>query len=157
LMQHGCNAISYSAGQLIRVIMEEGTGEQFRALQLAALSEGGIIGQLHLAIFSKNRELRDLARQLIAYWTYENTDMQDLMRTIFPPALLYYLQSSEEPPKDEMEEERQRNVVPMTSAFWESKLGWFKKDFIQVKCCRGVRLRICPRHRVTEFSNVPGM
>ncbi|PWV15681.1 putative endosomal trafficking protein RME-8 [Trypanosoma cruzi] len=129
LMQHGCNAISYSAGQLIRVIMEEGTGEQFRALQLAALSEGGIIGQLHLAIFSKNRELRDLARQLIAYWTYENTDMQDLMRTIFPPALLYYLQSSEEPPKDEMEEERQRNVVPMTSAFWESKLGWFKKRF----------------------------
>ncbi|RNF26400.1 dnaJ-like protein subfamily C member 13 isoform X2 [Trypanosoma conorhini] len=129
LMQHSCNAISYSAGQLIRVIMEEGTSEQFFAMQLAALRQGGILGQLHLAIFGNNREIRDLARQLIAYWTYQNTDMQDLLRCIFPPALLHYLQSSEDAPEDEKEKERQRSVVAMTDEFWESKIGLFRKRF----------------------------
>ncbi|KEG15603.1 endosomal trafficking protein RME-8 [Trypanosoma grayi] len=129
LMQHTCNAMSYSAGQLIRVIMEEGTSEQFFAMQLASLSEGGILGQLHLAIFSNNRKLRDLARQLIAYWTYQNTNVQDLMRAMLPATLLLYLQSKEEPPEDEVEKGNQRNVVAMSNAFWESKLGWFKKRF----------------------------
>ncbi|ORC90853.1 endosomal trafficking protein RME-8 [Trypanosoma theileri] len=129
LMQHNCNAISYSAGQIIRVIMEEGTKEQFTAMQDASLTEGGILGQLYLATFSNNRELRDIARQLIAYWTYQNTNMQDLMRSIFPPALLLFLQSKDEPPEDEMEKERKRSVVAMTNTFWESKIGWFKKCF----------------------------
>ncbi|ESL07461.1 endosomal trafficking protein RME-8 [Trypanosoma rangeli SC58] len=129
LMHHSCDAISYSVGQLIRVIMEEGTNEQFHEMQLAALRQGGILGQLHLAIFGTNRETRDLARQLIAYWTYKNTDMQDLLRCIFPLALLNYLQSSEEPPEDEKETKRQRSVVAMTDEFWESKEGFFKKRF----------------------------
>ncbi|KAH9580066.1 DnaJ domain [Trypanosoma melophagium] len=129
LMQHNCNAISYSAGQIIRVIMEEGTSDQFSAMQDASLTEGGILGQLHLAIFSKNRDLRDLARQLIAYWTHKNTNMQDLMRSILPPALLLFLQSKDEPPEDEMEKKRKRKVVAMSNTFWESKIGWFKKHF----------------------------
>ncbi|AAZ11909.1 endosomal trafficking protein RME-8, putative [Trypanosoma brucei brucei TREU927] len=129
LLQYSCDATSYSAGQLIRAILEEGTPEQFTAMQRASLSEGGILKQLHEAIFGTKREVRDLARRLIAYWAYQNSDMQDLLRCIVPPAFLYFLQSREEPPEDEMEKGPTKNVVAMSGDHWESKNGWFKKRF----------------------------
>ena len=39
LLGHTCNAIRFSAGMILRVIMEEGSEDQFFALQRAALSE----------------------------------------------------------------------------------------------------------------------
>nr|CCC48508.1 putative endosomal trafficking protein RME-8, fragment [Trypanosoma vivax Y486] len=129
LSQHSCDAISVGAGQLIRAIMEEGTPEQFAAMQRMALSEGAILRQLHTALFSKSRNLRDLARRLIAFWAFQNPDVQELMRCILPPAFLYFLQSREEPPEDELEKERTKSVVAMSMEYWESKTGWFKKRF----------------------------
>ena len=53
-----------------------------------------------------NREMRDLARKLIAYWTHENRTGQDLLRRIAPITLLHFLQSKEAPPADELEKKK---------------------------------------------------
>ncbi|CCW61611.1 unnamed protein product [Phytomonas sp. EM1] len=133
LLAHPCDAIRYAAGRLIRVSMEEGTDEDFRFMQQASLSEGGFLHQFNVAIFSENRRSRDLARRLLAYWTFGNTPMQDLLRRMIPVTLLRFLQSSEEPPPDEMESEPQKGVQPMTDAYRDSKSGFFRRSFYPLK------------------------
>ncbi|KAG5497983.1 hypothetical protein GH5_02779 [Leishmania sp. Ghana 2012 LV757] len=129
LLSRSCDIIRYTAGQLIRVVMEEGDQAQFERMQQLALSEGGILTQFNTAVFSSNRKLRDLARRLIAYWAYGNVPTQDILRRMVPLTLLSFLQSPEQAPASEQETEERKKVTQMTALFRESKTGWFKKSF----------------------------
>jgi DnaJ family protein C protein 13 len=129
LFAHPCKAIRYSSGMLIRVLLEEGTEDQFFTLQRASLSEGGFLRQFHTAAFSNDRDLRDLARKLIAYWTFENTVSQDLLRRMMPITLLHILQSKEQPPEDEKEKDKTMTVLAMSNEYKEARSGWFRKSF----------------------------
>ncbi|KAG5498717.1 hypothetical protein JKF63_03005 [Porcisia hertigi] len=129
LLSHSCDIIRYTAGQLIRVVMEEGDETQFARMQQLALSEAGLLTQFNIAVFSSNRKLRDLARRLIAYWAHSNVPTQDILRRMVPLALLNFLQSTEPAPASEQEVEEQKKVTQMTAVFRESKTGWFKKSF----------------------------
>ncbi|XQJ29071.1 endosomal trafficking protein RME-8, putative [Leishmania guyanensis] len=129
LLSHTCDIIRYTAGQLIRVVMEEGDKTQFTRMQQLALSEGGILTQFNTAAFSSNRKPRSLARRLIAYWAHSNVPTQDILRRMVPLTLLSFLQSEEQAPPSEWELEEQKKVTQMTALFRESKTGWFKKSF----------------------------
>ncbi|KAG5472440.1 hypothetical protein LSCM1_03839 [Leishmania martiniquensis] len=129
LLGRTCDIIRYTAGQLIRVVMEEGDQAQFERMQQLALSEGGILTQFNTAVFSSNRKLRDLARRLIAYWAHGNVPTQDILRRMVPLTLLSFLQSPEQAPPSEQEVEERKKVMQMTAVFRESKTGWFKKSF----------------------------
>ncbi|KPI90185.1 putative endosomal trafficking protein RME-8 [Leptomonas seymouri] len=129
LLSHSCGIIRYTAGQLIRVVMEEGDEQQFARMQQLALSEGGLLTQFNSAVFSSNRKLRDLARRLIAYWAFGNIPTQDVLRRMVPITLLNFLQSTEQVPNEEQEEERRKKVTQMTPTFRESQTGWLKKSF----------------------------
>ncbi|KPA83270.1 putative endosomal trafficking protein RME-8 [Leptomonas pyrrhocoris] len=129
LLSHTCDIIRYTAGQLIRVAMEEGDEQQFVRMQQLAMSEGGLLTQFNTAVFSSNRKLRDLARRLVAYWAFGNVPTQDVLRRMVPITLLNFLQSTDPAPSEEQEEERRKKVAQMTSKFRESQTGWFKKSF----------------------------
>ncbi|KAK7201103.1 endosomal trafficking protein RME-8 [Novymonas esmeraldas] len=129
LLSHSCDIIRYTAGQLIRAIIEEGDEAQFLRMQQLALTEGGILTQFNTAVFSSNRKLRDLARRLVAYWAYGNVPTQDILRRMVPLTLLNFLQSAEHAPLEEQEVEQRKTVTQMTATFRESKTGWFKKSF----------------------------
>lgn len=134
LFNHNCKAIRLSAGMIVRVIMEEGGEDHFFTMQRAALSEGGFLRQFYTATFgptanSADREMRDLARVLTSYWTFENQTAQDLLRRMLPITMLHFLQSKELPPEEERIKERQLGVKEMTQEFRDSKTGWFKKRF----------------------------
>ncbi|GET90826.1 endosomal trafficking protein RME-8, putative [Leishmania tarentolae] len=129
LLGRTCDIIRYTAGQIIRVVMEEGDKTQFERMQELALSEGGILTQFNTAVFSSNRKLRDLARRLIAYWAHCNVPTQDILRRMVPLTLLSFLQSPEPAPASEQELEERKKVTQMTAAYRESKTGWFKKSF----------------------------
>ncbi|CAD2218056.1 hypothetical protein ADEAN_000554200 [Angomonas deanei] len=128
LLNHPCDAIRFLAGQIIRVILEEGQEDQFKFMQRCALSEGGFLMEFNVAAFSKNRLLRDLARRLLAFWTYENLRLQDVLRRMIPMALLTFLQSPEKPPASELAQEVTRGVSQMPLGYMEHS-GWFKKRF----------------------------
>nr|VDZ46862.1 endosomal_trafficking_protein_RME-8_putative/GeneDB:LmjF.30.2210 [Leishmania donovani] len=142
LLGRTCDIIRYTAGQLIRVVMEEGDKAQFERMQQLALSEGGILTQFNTAVFSSNRKLRDLARRLIAYWAHGHVPTQDILRRMVPLTLLNFLQSQEQAPPNEQELEERKKVTQMTEAFRESKTGWFKKSFnprdVTLEANRGV-------------------
>ena len=129
LFGHHCKAIRFSAGNIIRVIMEEGDEDQFFQMQRAALSEGGYLRQFQAASFGPDRNLRDLARKLVAYWTYENQTAQDLLRRMLPLTLLHFLKSDELPPEGEREKQVTLGVTAQTQEFLDSKQGFFKKTF----------------------------
>lgn len=129
LLSHTCGIIRYTAGQLIRVVMEEGDEQQFVRMQQLAMAEGGLLTQFNSAVFSSNRKLRDLARRLIAYWAFGNIPLQDVLRRMVPITLLNFLQVSEQAPQNEQEEEQRKKVTQMTTTFREAQTGWFKKSF----------------------------
>lgn len=129
LLSHSCDIIRYTAGQLIRVVMEEGDDQQFVRMQELAMSDGGLLTQFNSAVFSSNRQLRDLARRLIAYWAFGNVAMQDVLRRMVPITMLNFLQATEQAPGEEQEETRRKKVTQMTQQFRETQTGWFKKSF----------------------------
>jgi len=129
LLQHPCKAIRHSTGLIIRVILEEGGEDQFYQIQRAALTEGGFLRMFNVATFSTDRQLRDLARRLVALFAFDHQMAQDLMRRMLPLTLLHFLQSKDEPPVDEQHEEMQMSVSQVTGAFLEAKKGWNKKRF----------------------------
>lgn len=129
LFSHQCKAVRQRAGMLIRVVSEEGTEEQFMAIQRAALSEAGFLRQFHIAAFNNDRELRDLARRLIGYFTFDNQPAQDLLRRMVPVTLLHFLQSKDVPPEDEREMNQTVQHQAQTQTWLEEKNSWFKKKF----------------------------
>ncbi|CUF24956.1 endosomal trafficking protein, RME-8, putative [Bodo saltans] len=129
LLGHTCKAIRFSSGMIIRVIMEEGSEDQFFMMQRAALSEGGFLRMFSVSGFSNDREMRDLARKLVSYWTFDNQTSQDLLRRMVPITMLHFLQSKDQPPASELEKVRTLGVKIMSDEFREAKSGWFKKRF----------------------------
>lgn len=129
LLGHTCKAIRYSAGMIIRVVMEEGTEDHFFLMQRAALSEGGFLRMFQVASFTQDRIMRDLARKLIGFWTFDNQTSQDLLRRMMPITLLHFLQSKDQPPASELEQVKTLGVKAMTEQFRDAKNGWFKKRF----------------------------
>lgn len=129
LFGHQCKAIRQRAGMIIRVVAEEGTEEQFMVLQRAALSEAGFLRQFHIAAFNNDRELRDLARRLIGYFTFDSQPAQDLLRRMVPVTLLHFLQSKDVPPEDERERTSTQLYTAQTQEWLDNKNAWFKKKF----------------------------
>lgn len=129
LMRHPCSALRIAAGQLIRVVLEEGTDEQFSLMQSWALTESGFLIQFNVAVFHRSRPLRDLARRLLALWVFRNPAMQDLLRRMLPLTLLNFLQSEKGAPSKEKELQPQKGVFEMTSSFRLARAGWFTKAF----------------------------
>lgn len=129
LQGHPCDSIRLTAGQLVRVVMEEGTTDQFLRMQHWALSEASVLCQLNTAIFGTHRALRDLARRLISHCAFQNVEMQDLLRRIVPLTLLNFLQYSDNAPEEEEEAVATKSVTQMTALYREAKNGWLKKSF----------------------------
>jgi DnaJ family protein C protein 13 len=129
LLQHPAKAIRHSTGLVIRVILEEGSEDQFYSMQRASMTEGGFLRMFSVASYSTDRQLRDLARRLIALFSFDHQNAQDLLRRMIPVTMLHFLQSKEEPPSDEQHEEFVLGVTQATAAFFETKKGWNKKRF----------------------------
>lgn len=129
LLSCTCADVHWNAARIIKSICEEGDEEQFQLIQQWSISEGGFLREFHIAAFSKNREQRDLARTLLSYWTYNNTDMQDILRRMVPVSLLFVLQSKEIPEDEEKTLEIHRFYEEATDEYRNKRKSWIDKAF----------------------------
>lgn len=131
LFNSTCINVQINAARIMKAILEEGDAVQFELLKNGALSEGGFLKQFHLAAFSPNKEQRDLARCLISYWVYKNSEIQDLLRRMVPVSLLLMLQSKEVAAEEEQWKENQRLFDPITEEYKDSRKSWIEKALKQ--------------------------
>lgn len=129
LLNSTCANVHWNTARIIKSICEEGDEDQFKLMQQWSVSEGGFLREFHVAAFSKNREQRDLARALLSYWTYNNTDMQDILRRMVPVSLLFMLQSKEIPDDEEKTLEIHRFFEEATDEYRKKQKSWIDKAF----------------------------
>lgn len=129
LLSSTCADIQWNAGRIIKSICEEGDDDQFKLMQVWAISEGGFLREFYIAAFSKNREQRDLARCLISYWAYNNSKIQDILRHMVPISLLFILQSKKVPEEEEKVREVCRTFEEATDDYREKRKSWIDKAF----------------------------
>uniref|UniRef100_A0A0R3TA83 J domain-containing protein n=1 Tax=Rodentolepis nana TaxID=102285 RepID=A0A0R3TA83_RODNA len=107
---HPSLTIVKGAGLVMRALIDEASEELVAQLRQMALVEGAILQHISIACFTaadsttadpRNLVLRQLSRQLIALWTDNNAQAQDLLKRIFPEGLLSFLESSDPPPESE--------------------------------------------------------
>ncbi|KAM3180931.1 hypothetical protein ACTXT7_015342 [Hymenolepis weldensis] len=110
LFTHPSLTIVKGAGLVMRALIDEASEELVAQLRQMALVEGAILQHISISCFSATNStnadprslvLRQLSRQLIALWTENNAQAQDLLKRIFPEGLLSFLESSDPPPESE--------------------------------------------------------
>ncbi len=72
----------------MKAIIEEGSEEVGRKMQLLALAEGALPIHLRTALFTKSSDnqllmARQLSRHLVGLWTTDNQSSQNLLKRIF--------------------------------------------------------------------------
>ncbi|VDM22915.1 unnamed protein product [Hydatigera taeniaeformis] len=96
-------AIVKGAGLVMRALIDEASEELVAQLRQMSLAEGALLQHILIACFANTKDprnlvLRQLSRQLIALWTENNPQAQDLLKRIFPEGLLSFLESPDSPP-----------------------------------------------------------
>ena len=76
------------AGLVMRALIDEASEELVAQLRQMALVEGALLQHIGIACFAntndpRNLVLRQLSRQLIALWTDNNPQAQDLLKRVF--------------------------------------------------------------------------
>lgn len=106
LFSHPSLAIVKGAGLVMRAIIDEASEALVAQLRQMSLAEGALLQHILIACFAnvndpRNLVLRQLSRQLIALWTENNPQAQDLLKRVFPEGLLSFLDSPDLPPETE--------------------------------------------------------
>ncbi|KAL5969309.1 hypothetical protein TSMEX_002951 [Taenia solium] len=88
LFSHPSLAIVKGAGLVMRALIDEASEELVAQLRQMSLAEGALLQHISIACFAnindpRNLVLRQLSRQLIALWTENNPQAQDLLKRIF--------------------------------------------------------------------------
>jgi DnaJ family protein C protein 13 len=88
LFQQPSHTIVKGAGLLMKAIIEEGTEEIGKKMQLLALAEGALPIHLVTALFTKSTDNRllltcQLSRHLVGLWTSDNENAARLLDRIF--------------------------------------------------------------------------
>ncbi|VDK38091.1 unnamed protein product [Taenia asiatica] len=86
--KHPSLAIVKGAGLVMRALIDEASEELVAQLRQMSLAEGALLQHISIACFAnindpRNLVLRQLSRQLIALWTENNPQAQDLLKRIF--------------------------------------------------------------------------
>lgn len=76
------------AGLLMKAIIEEGSEEIGRKMQLLALAEGALPIHLRTALFTRSADNQllmsmQLSRHLVGLWTSDSQDADELLKRIF--------------------------------------------------------------------------
>eukprot|EP01059_Diplonema_ambulator_P005325 TRINITY_DN15061_c0_g3_i1.p1 TRINITY_DN15061_c0_g3~~TRINITY_DN15061_c0_g3_i1.p1 ORF type:complete len:2419 (+),score=896.10 TRINITY_DN15061_c0_g3_i1:127-7383(+) len=116
LYLHPCMALGIASGMLMKTIVQE-CDSQAKRLQRYALSEGTLLRQFYLAMWSKNQDQRELAIELIGLWTVDCPEAQELLKRMVPHALLSFLQSKEKAPGRVIDD------ADIASSHWRIKMG----------------------------------
>ncbi|KAL3315759.1 DnaJ subfamily C member 13, partial [Cichlidogyrus casuarinus] len=90
------------AGLVMRSLIDECDEEHASQLKMLSLTEGAFLQHLLYALFVRSNDTRNLAcrqlsRQLIALWSFNNPEAMDLLNRIFPKGLVAYLESTVKP------------------------------------------------------------
>ena len=77
----------------MKAIIEEGSEEIGRKMQLLALAEGALPIHLKTALFTKSDDNRllmncQLSRHLVGLWTTDNDNAEELLKRVFVSCLL---------------------------------------------------------------------
>ncbi len=88
LFQQPSHTIVKGAGLLMKAIIEEGSEEIGKKMQLLALSEGALSIHLRTALFTQSRDnqllvSRQLSRHLVGLWTTDNQNSDELLKRAF--------------------------------------------------------------------------
>eukprot|EP01064_Diplonema_japonicum_P030924 TRINITY_DN5388_c1_g1_i1.p1 TRINITY_DN5388_c1_g1~~TRINITY_DN5388_c1_g1_i1.p1 ORF type:complete len:2479 (+),score=758.14 TRINITY_DN5388_c1_g1_i1:52-7488(+) len=119
LYLHPCMALGIASGMLMKTIVQE-CDSQAKRLQRYALSEGTLLRQFYLAMWSKNHDQRELAVELIGLWTVDCPEAQELLKRMVPHALLSFLQSKEKLPNASFSGNDSTGIA---SSHWRIKMG----------------------------------
>ncbi|KAJ9449740.1 DnaJ-like protein subfamily C GRV2, partial [Diplonema papillatum] len=122
LYLHPCMALGIASGMLMKTIVQECETQASR-LQRYALSEGTLLRQFYQAIWSKSVDQRELAIQLIALWTVECPEAQELFKRMLPVALLSFLQSKNTVPETADPVLAKLDLTGIASSHWRLKMG----------------------------------
>ena len=103
--------LSSGAGLLMRAIVEEGDDALTAQMQQLALSEAAFPRHLLIAFFTRNKGPdqgdgrvllnRQLSRKLVALWTTNNKQAEQVLQRILPAGLLGFLESDLKVPEND--------------------------------------------------------